>query len=117
MGSAGGGVKLRGRVKASIHTRSSSFGSSHSLTLERKEKRKVIHPSGRVLASSGCSPVLLQHPVDPVSWDAQNGLGGASEVPDAAVPRLALQPLGGAVARQAVQAVGAAVARLVVEAR
>lgn len=68
---------------------------------------------------SGCSSVLLQHPVDPVSGGTVNGLGGAAEVPDAAVPRLALQSLGGAVTGQAVQAVGATVPglRLVVEAR
>lgn len=57
--------------------------------------------------------------MDPVSGDTEHSLGGAAEVPDAAVPRLALQPLGGAVARQAVQAIGAAVPglRLVVQAR
>lgn len=57
--------------------------------------------------------------MDPVSGDTENSLGGAAEVPDAAVPRLALQSLSGAVARQAVQAIGAAVPglRLVVEAR
>lgn len=57
--------------------------------------------------------------MDPVSGDTEDSLGGAAEVPDAAVPRLALQSLSGAVARQAVQAIGAAVPelRLVVEAR
>lgn len=57
--------------------------------------------------------------MNPVSGDAENGLGGAAEVPGAAVPRLALQSLRGAVPRQAVQAIGAAVPglRLVVEAR
>lgn len=57
--------------------------------------------------------------MDPVSGDAEHGLGGGAEVPDAAVPRLALQSLGGAVPRQAVQAIGAAVPglRRVVEAR
>lgn len=57
--------------------------------------------------------------MDPVPRDSQDSLGGAGEVPDAAVPRLALQTLGGAMPRQAVQAVGAAVSGLglVVEAR
>lgn len=57
--------------------------------------------------------------MDPVSGDTEHSLGGAAEVSDAAVPRLALQSLGGAVPRQAVQAIGAAVPglRLVVEAR
>lgn len=57
--------------------------------------------------------------MDPVSGGAVNGLGGAAEVSDAAVPRLALQSLGGAVTGQAVQAVGATMPglRLVVEAR
>lgn len=57
--------------------------------------------------------------MDPVSGGTVNGLGGAAEVSDAAVPRLALQALGGAMTGQAVQAVGATMSglRLVVEAR
>ena len=57
--------------------------------------------------------------MNPVTGDAEDGLGGGAQVSDAAVPRLALQSLGGAVPRQAVQAVGAAVPGLglVVEAR
>lgn len=39
--------------------------------------------------------------MDAVAGDAQDGLGGAAEVPDAAVPGLSLQPLGGRVAGEA----------------
>lgn len=39
--------------------------------------------------------------MDAVAGDAQDGLGGAAEVPDAAVPGLSLQPLGGSVAGEA----------------
>lgn len=35
---------------------------------------------------SGCSSVLLQDSVNPVSGDTEDSLGGAGEVPDAAVP-------------------------------
>lgn len=49
----------------------------------------------------GHPSVLLQDPVDAVAGDAEDGLGGAAEVPDAAVPGLSLQPLGGRVAGQA----------------
>lgn len=54
---------------------------------------------------------LLQDSVDAVARDTQDGVGGAAEVPGAAVPGLALQPLGGAVGGQAVQAVGRVQAR------
>lgn len=49
----------------------------------------------------GHPSVLLQDPVDAVAGDAQDGLGGAADVPDAAVPGLGLQPLGGSVAGEA----------------
>lgn len=51
--------------------------------------------------------------MDAVAGDAQDGLGGAAEVPDAAVPGLSLQPLGGSVAGEAVQPTGAALVGLV----
>lgn len=50
--------------------------------------------------------------MDAVAGCTLNGLGDVAKVPDAAVPGLGLQALGGAVTRQAVQAVGAAVAGL-----
>ena len=68
-----------------------------------------------VLVLSGSGNVLLQHHVDPVSRNAVDGLqrsAADAQVSHAAVPRLALQPLGGAVARRAVQAAAAAQPRL-----
>lgn len=69
-----------------------------------------VNVQGRAL---GHPSVVLQDPVDAVAGDTQDGLGGAAQVPDAAVPGLSLQPLGGGVAGQAVQATGAAVVGLV----
>lgn len=50
LGSAGVGAKLSGRVKASVQTRSSSFGSSHSSKKlpkkhRNKQTKKINHPS------------------------------------------------------------------------
>lgn len=58
---------------------------------------------------SGGRSILLQDSVDPVSGHSENRRGPAAQVPDAAVARLALEPLGGAVLRQAVEVIGAAV--------
>lgn len=54
--------------------------------------------------------------MDPISGHTDNSWGGRAQVPDATVPRLALQSQGGALPGQAVQPGDAAVSGLVVEA-